>query len=245
MRRQSGKPAHEPIRHHHALTLDPGLRSAVLRRDRVVGIFGRRGRGGDQDAAAGSGDQPDAAHGGAGLINLRATLFNTEKWADLTWERWVTVELPALAGHPGMLIASIGHTPAEGEVIAGPVVATGVVDAIECVAYTKATIVDLVRRVREQAPKMPILAKLTFNWGDGLYPAAEEALKTGADGFTVIDSMARRSRHRDRRADHRRRGQQSVDIGRGDPAGGAGGRVGTGDPLSGRADRRYRRHYPG
>jgi|WetSurMetagenome_2_1015567.scaffolds.fasta_scaffold09529_3 dihydropyrimidine dehydrogenase (NAD+) subunit PreA len=121
--------------------------------------------------------------------NLRATLFNTEKWADLTWEHWVAVELPALAGHPGMLIASIGHTPAEGEVIAGPVAATGVVDAIECVAYTKATIVDLVRRVREQAPKMPILAKLTFNWGDELYPAAEEVLKAGADGFTAIDSI--------------------------------------------------------
>ena len=42
--------------------------------------------------------------------NLRATLFNTEKWADLTWEHWVEKELPALAGHPGMLIASIGHT---------------------------------------------------------------------------------------------------------------------------------------
>ncbi len=121
--------------------------------------------------------------------NLRATLFNTEKWADLTWERWVEVELPAMRGHPGILIASIGHTPIEGEVIAGPVAATGVVDAIECVAYTKATIVDLVRRVREQAPEMPILAKLTFNWGDELYPAAEAVLKAGANGFTAIDSI--------------------------------------------------------
>jgi dihydroorotate dehydrogenase (fumarate) len=121
--------------------------------------------------------------------NLRATLFNTEKWADLTWERWVEQELPAMRGHPGMLIASIGHTPIEGEVIAGPVAATGVVDAIECVAYTKATIVDLVRRVRQQAPQLPILAKLTFNWGDDLYPAAEAALEAGADGFTAIDSI--------------------------------------------------------
>jgi ferredoxin len=36
---------------------------------------------------------------------------------------------------------------------------------------------------------MPILAKLTFNWGDELYPAAEAALKAGADGFTAIDSI--------------------------------------------------------
>jgi dihydroorotate dehydrogenase/Pyruvate/2-oxoacid:ferredoxin oxidoreductase delta subunit len=121
--------------------------------------------------------------------NLRATLFNSEKWADLPWEQWVERELPAMAGHPGLLIASIGHTPAEGEAIAGPVAETGVVDAIECVAYTQATIVDLVRRVHEQAPKTPILAKLTFNWGDDLYMVAEEVLKAGANGFTAIDSI--------------------------------------------------------
>jgi dihydroorotate dehydrogenase (fumarate) len=121
--------------------------------------------------------------------NLRATLFNTEKWADLPWEQWVERELPAMAGHPGLLIASIGHTPAEGAVIAGPVAGTGTVDAIECVAYTKATIVDLVREVRAAAPNMPILAKLTFNWGDDLFPAAEAALTAGATGFTAIDSI--------------------------------------------------------
>lgn len=121
--------------------------------------------------------------------NLRATLFNTEKWADLPWEQWVERELPAMAGHPGMLIASIGHTPAEGAVIAGPVAGTGTVNAIECVAYTKATIVDLVREVRAAAPRIPILAKLTFNWGDDLYPAAEAALEAGATGFTAIDSI--------------------------------------------------------
>ncbi len=120
--------------------------------------------------------------------NLRATLFNTEKWADLPWEQWVERELPAMQGHPGLLIASIGHTPAEGEIIAGPVAATGVVDAIECVAYTKATIVGLVRAVRERTD-LPILAKLTFNWGDDLYPAAEAALQAGANGFTAIDSI--------------------------------------------------------
>ena len=120
--------------------------------------------------------------------NLRATLFNTEKWADLPWEQWVAQELPAMKGHPGMLIASIGHTPAEGEIIAGPVAATGVVDAIECVAYTKDTIVALVRAVRERTD-LPILAKLTFNWGDDLYPAAEAALRAGANGFTAIDSI--------------------------------------------------------
>jgi dihydroorotate dehydrogenase/Pyruvate/2-oxoacid:ferredoxin oxidoreductase delta subunit len=120
--------------------------------------------------------------------NLRATLFNTEKWADLPWEQWVGQELPAMRDHPGLLIASIGHTPAEGAIIAGPVAATGVVNAIECVAYTKDTIVALIRAVRDQTD-LPILAKLTFNWGDDLFPAAEAALEAGAYGFTAIDSI--------------------------------------------------------
>ena len=120
--------------------------------------------------------------------NLRGTLFNTEKWADLTWQQWVEQELPAMKGHPGALIASIGHTPPEGAVIAGPVAATGVVDAIECVAYTKDTIAGLVRAVRRRTD-LPILAKLTFNWGGDLYPAAEAALEAGASGFTAIDSI--------------------------------------------------------
>jgi len=120
--------------------------------------------------------------------NLRATLFNTEKWADLTWEQWVEKELPALKGHPGALIASIGHTAHEAEVITGPVAATGVVDIVECVAYTYEALPPLVRAVREHTD-LPILAKLTFNWGDQLMPTAEAALKAGADGFTAIDSV--------------------------------------------------------
>ncbi len=120
--------------------------------------------------------------------NLRATLFNTEKWADLTWQQWVDQELPKMKGHPGALIASIGHTAPEAEVITGPVAATGVVDAIECVAYTKETIVPVVRAVRERTD-LPVLAKLTFNWGDEVYEAAEGALEAGANGFTAIDSI--------------------------------------------------------
>jgi dihydroorotate dehydrogenase/NAD-dependent dihydropyrimidine dehydrogenase PreA subunit len=120
--------------------------------------------------------------------NLRGSLFNSEKWTDLTWEAWVNEELPQLKGHPGVLIVSIGHTGPEAEVIAGPVAATGVVNAIECVAYTKDTLVPVIRAVREHTD-LPVLAKLTFNWGDDLYPAAEAALRAGATGFTAIDSI--------------------------------------------------------
>jgi dihydroorotate dehydrogenase (fumarate) len=120
--------------------------------------------------------------------NLRATLFNTEKWADLPWEQWVAQELPAMVDHPGMLIASIGHTALEAETITRPVAETGVVDAIECVAYSRETMIPLVRAVRDHTD-LPILAKLTFNWGADLYPAAEGALEAGANGFTAIDSI--------------------------------------------------------
>jgi dihydroorotate dehydrogenase/Pyruvate/2-oxoacid:ferredoxin oxidoreductase delta subunit len=120
--------------------------------------------------------------------NLRNTLFNSEKWADLPWEQWVAHELPALRGHPGVLIASIGHTVEEAAAIAGPVAATDVVDAIELVSYTKDTMSAMVRAVR-RVTDLPVLAKLTFNWGDELYGAAEELLAAGASGFTAIDSI--------------------------------------------------------
>lgn len=120
--------------------------------------------------------------------NLRATLFNSEKWSDLTWEHWVERELPQMANHPGLLIVSIGHTAAEAGVITGPVVATGVVDAIECVAYSREALAPLVRAVRERTD-LPVLVKLTFNWGDEVYRAAEAALQAGANGLTAIDSI--------------------------------------------------------
>ena len=120
--------------------------------------------------------------------NLRATLFNSEKWADLPWEQWVDHELPRMKGHPGILIASIGQTPAEAELITRPVVETGVVDAIECVSYTKDTIVPIVAAVRSRTT-LPIFAKLTFNWGDELYAIAAACLEAGATGFTAIDSI--------------------------------------------------------
>jgi dihydroorotate dehydrogenase (fumarate) len=120
--------------------------------------------------------------------NLRATLFNSEKWADLTWQQWVESELPAVHGHPGALIASIGHTAAEAETITTPVAATGVVDAIECVAYSREDLPSLVRAVRDHTD-LPVLAKLTFNWGEELMRTAEASLEAGADGFTAIDSI--------------------------------------------------------
>jgi len=86
------------------------------------------------------------------------------------------------------LCVSIGHTAEEAKALAGPVAATGVVDAVECVAYDRHELPSLVRAVREQTD-LPILAKLSFNWGDDLWETAENALEAGATGLTAIDSI--------------------------------------------------------
>ncbi len=119
---------------------------------------------------------------------LGKTLFNSEQWSDLTWERWVRKELPALRGHPGLLIASIGHTAEEAAEIVNPVVRSGTVDAIECVAYVRRALAPLVQMLRQETD-LPILAKLTFNWGEDFFDTAESALDAGASGFTAIDSL--------------------------------------------------------
>ncbi len=120
--------------------------------------------------------------------NLRNTLYNSEQWSDLTWRQWVEAELPALAGHPGVPIASLGHTAQEVDEMVERVVATGVVDIIECVAYSCDDLANMVRAVRYWTD-LPVLAKLTFNWGERLMSVAEEALGAGASGFTAINSL--------------------------------------------------------
>lgn len=119
---------------------------------------------------------------------LSTTLFNCEQWADLSWERWVEHEIPSLKDLPGALIVSIGHSAEEVETVLPPVLATGVGDIIECVAYGQEQLPPLVAAV-SQLTDLPILAKLSFNWGDDLLPTAEAALKAGANGITAIDSI--------------------------------------------------------
>ena len=119
---------------------------------------------------------------------LRNTLFNAEEWSDISWEDWVYDEFPKLVGHPGVLIASVGH---DAEGIAGfieEVVSSKGVDIIECVSYAGKSQAPLVAAVRAKTD-LPILAKLSFNWGEELMSIAEDALNAGCSGFTAIDSI--------------------------------------------------------
>ena len=135
--------------------------------------------------------------------NLRATLFNSEKWADLTWQQWVEAELPRMTDHPGLLIASIGHTPPEG-VIAGPVAGTGVVDAIECVAYTRETIVDLIRAVHARTTPNPRQAHVQL--GRRIVPGRGSRTESGRRRLHShrFDRANAADRCRDRPTDGRR-----------------------------------------
>lgn len=119
---------------------------------------------------------------------LRNSLINAEEWSDISWEQWVYEEIPALAGHPGALIVSVGHTAQDVEKFIQPVASSKGVDIIECVSYSSAAMVPLVVAVRANTD-LPILAKLSFNWGAELLPTAEAALEAGCSGFTAIDSI--------------------------------------------------------
>lgn len=119
---------------------------------------------------------------------LRNTLLNAEEWSDLSWEDWVNTEFDALEGHPGALIASVGHDAKGIEAYIEKIVAAKSVDMIECVSYSSEALAPLVAAVRAKTKK-PLLAKLSFNWGENLLEIAQAASNAGCDGFTAIDSI--------------------------------------------------------
>ena len=119
---------------------------------------------------------------------LRNTLFNAEEWADLPWEQWVQSEIPALKGHPGALIVSVGHNAENISGFIDQIVSCKGVDIIECVSYSASATAPLVAAIRKKT-NLPILVKLSFNWGEQLFPVAEAALIAGCSGFTAIDSI--------------------------------------------------------
>lgn len=114
------------------------------------------------------------------------SLLNTEGWSDLPASQWIERELPQLAGRNGVLIASIGHTPAEVAQLAGPLAAAGV-DMLELVSYQAEDAAPMVAAAR-QATDIPVLIKVSANWPD-LVDVLGRALEAGADGMTAIDSI--------------------------------------------------------
>jgi len=124
----------------------------------------------------------------------RGSLLNTEGWSDLPAEQWIKRELPALrqardaalANRDGVLIASIGHTPAEVAQLAGPLAEAGA-DALETVSYQAEDAAPMVAAAK-RAISIPVLVKVSANWPD-LPEVVDACLQAGADGVTAIDSI--------------------------------------------------------
>lgn len=115
----------------------------------------------------------------------RGTLFNAEKWADLTAEQWIEEEIPTAKKHGVVVIASVGHTPEEAEELVGPVENAGA-DFIELVSYEESTMIPMVEKAKERV-KIPVIAKLSPNWPH-LPQVAARCLAAGADAITAADS---------------------------------------------------------
>ncbi|MGD2205584.1 MAG: 4Fe-4S binding protein, partial [Anaerolineae bacterium] len=94
--------------------------------------------------------------------------------------------LPALARRDGVLIASVGHTPAEVEQLAGPLGEAGA-DLLELVSYRAEDAAPMVA-VAKRLVRIPVLVKVSANWAD-LGGVVAACLAAGADGVTAIDSV--------------------------------------------------------
>ncbi len=116
----------------------------------------------------------------------RATLLNTEGWSDLPAEHWLEHELPALVQRDGVLIASLGHTPAEVAQLAGPLAEAGA-DMLELVSYRAGDAAPMVA-VAKEAVAVPVLIKVSANW-PALTSVVAACVEAGVDGVTAIDSI--------------------------------------------------------
>lgn len=114
------------------------------------------------------------------------TLLNTEGWSDLPAGQWIEQELPALADRDGVLIASVGHTPAEVAELSAPLLQTGV-DMLEVVSYRAEDAAPMVG-VAKATVSIPVLVKVSANWPQ-LLDIAHDCVLAGADGITAIDSI--------------------------------------------------------
>ena len=116
----------------------------------------------------------------------QGSLLNTEGWSDLPAKQWLEQELPALAERDGVLIASLGHTPAEVVQLAGPLAETGA-NMLELVSYRAEDAAPMVEAAK-QAVSVPVLIKISANWPN-LMEVVAACLRAGADGVTAIDSI--------------------------------------------------------
>ncbi len=114
------------------------------------------------------------------------TLINAEKWADSDRLLWYEKEIPEAVKAGAVVIASVGHTPAEARVIVRDAERAGA-QMIELVSYTEDTLLPMLDYTKAHV-SVPVVCKLSGNWPDAAKTAAR-CIEHGADGIAAIDSV--------------------------------------------------------
>lgn len=120
-----------------------------------------------------------------GKVN-QDSLMNSEKWSDLSADDWFEHEIPKAVDAGVTVIASLGHTPREVEILAERAEASGA-HMLELCSYEEETILPMLKYAKAHV-RIPVFCKLSANWPDPV-AVAKECLEFGADGICAIDSI--------------------------------------------------------
>lgn len=115
-------------------------------------------------------------------------MMNVEEWSELEYEKWIEEEIPKIKESGKPLIASVGHTVEEAEIIA-PLAEEAGADMLELVSYNKKDLPEMVGLV-DDIVEIPFSVKLSPNW-DEVIEVAKECESKGADVVTAIDSLGK------------------------------------------------------
>ena len=114
------------------------------------------------------------------------SLINAEKWSDLSPEKWIKQELPAVKEHEAVVVASLGHTTEEVEQYAESIEAAGA-DCLELVSYHEHEILDMID-IASKKTSLPLVVKISYNWTNPVEKTLKAANKN-IDALTIMDSI--------------------------------------------------------
>lgn len=114
-------------------------------------------------------------------------MLNSEKWADLSIERWVDEEFPQLADSQGIVIGSLGHSPESVGKLVPKIVEPNVVKLLEVTSYHAEDMAPMVKVVKS-CTDVPVFIKACGDWDD-FYGVIDECVEAGVDGVTAGDAF--------------------------------------------------------
>jgi dihydroorotate dehydrogenase (fumarate) len=120
------------------------------------------------------------------LIKNNRSLFNCEKWSEISSRQWIEKEIPYAKKNGAVVIASIGLSLPDVRNLAVKIADAGA-DFIELVSYQADNITPMVEEAVSLL-KIPVIAKVSYNWHD-CAAIARQCLKAGAAAISAIDSI--------------------------------------------------------